>query len=338
MLFSCLCKNRNKMMIGEISMRKMKKIVTGIAVATLLLGSMLTVNAATSGWLQEGNTWYYLDGNGIMKTGWQQVSGKWYYLSSNGAMKTGWLQDGRTWYYLDGSGVMKTGWQQISGKWYYLSSNGAMKTGWLQEGSTWYYLNSDGTMKTGWLQEGNKWYYLNANGSMAVNTTIDNCYVGADGSWTDSSSSSTMKEGLRPELAAEFLKLWNEERRALGLKEVKITEWAQKYADIRAEQLTREFSHRPLDGLANYGGEYIGNVGAPDMNRALDGFKNSEAHWAGLTDRNITECGVAVYYKNGNTYVTVNTNVWLEEWGEVKAEGFMWALDPDAFEAITGYK
>lgn len=41
-------------------------------------------------------------------------------------MKTGWLQEGNNWYYLDGSGAMKTGWQQIGGKWYYLNSNGVM--------------------------------------------------------------------------------------------------------------------------------------------------------------------------------------------------------------------
>ncbi len=126
-------------------MRKMKKLITGIAMGTLLLGSMVAVNAATSGWVKEGSTWYY--------------------LNSDGSMKTGWLQEGSTWYYLN--------------------SDGSMKTGWLQEGSKWYYLNSDGTMKTGWLQEGSKWYYLNSDGSMAVNTTIDHCYVGADGSWAE---------------------------------------------------------------------------------------------------------------------------------------------------------
>ena len=88
------------------------------------------------------------------------------------------------------------------------------------------------------------------------------------------------------------------------------------------------------------GGEYCSRTNAtynvPFV--LLNNLKNSEAHWSGLTDRDIIECGVSVYYKDGEWYVTVNTLSWLEEWGEVKAEGFMWALDPDAFEAITGYK
>lgn len=258
-------------------MRKMKKLIIGIAMGTLLLGSMVTASASVSGWLQEGN--------------------KWYYLNSDGTIKTGWLQEGSTWYYLN--------------------SDGTMKTGWLKEGSTWYYLNSDGSMKTGWLQEGNKWYYLNSDGSMAVNTTIDNCYVGADGSWTDGGSGTTatgIREGYQPEMTEEFVKLWNEERRALGLREVKITEWAQKYADIRIEELLQNFAHIRPDGSALYGGEDITKFYDASIRtieeaskEALNNFKNSEGHWMDLTDHDIVECGVSVYYKDGEWYVTVNT-------------------------------
>lgn len=62
------------------------------------------------------------------------------------------------------------------------------------------------------------------------------------------------------------------------------------------------------------------------MYMALDWFKNSEAHWAGLTDRDIIECGVAVYYKNGNTYVTVNTYSWSVEVAGPRPSGL-----PEAF-------
>ena len=41
-------------------------------------------------------------------------------------MKTGWINDKDTWYYLDENGVMKTGWINDKDTWYYLNSNGSM--------------------------------------------------------------------------------------------------------------------------------------------------------------------------------------------------------------------
>jgi glucan-binding YG repeat protein len=41
-----------------------------------------------------------------MKTGWLKDGDKWYYLNQNGDMKTGWLQDGNKWYYLNQNGDM----------------------------------------------------------------------------------------------------------------------------------------------------------------------------------------------------------------------------------------
>ena len=36
-------------------------------------------------------------------------------------MQTGWLQDGDKWYYLENSGAMKASqWFQVDGKWYYV--------------------------------------------------------------------------------------------------------------------------------------------------------------------------------------------------------------------------
>jgi glucan-binding YG repeat protein len=43
-------------------------------------------------------------------------------------MKTGWLKQGDTWYYLDSSGKMATGSRRIDGKTYYFNSNGALKS------------------------------------------------------------------------------------------------------------------------------------------------------------------------------------------------------------------
>ena len=64
-------------------------------------------------------------------------------------METGWVQDGENWFYLGEDGKMCTGWQLIKGKWYYLASNGVMRTGWLSDGGHHYFLDDQGAMVTG---------------------------------------------------------------------------------------------------------------------------------------------------------------------------------------------
>ncbi|MEG6533209.1 hypothetical protein V6C20_06670 [Caldibacillus thermoamylovorans] len=121
------------------------------------------------GWIHDGTAWYYLDGNGVMKTGWfKDFTGTWYYLTNSGAMKTGWVHDGHAWYYLANSGAMKTGWVHDGYAWYYLTNSGAMKTGWVHDGHAWYYLTNSGAMATGWIQDGNHRYYLNGSGAMVT--------------------------------------------------------------------------------------------------------------------------------------------------------------------------
>ena len=41
-------------------------------------------------------------------------------------MATGWLNDGNAWYYFNNSGAMVTGWQLINSRWYYFYNSGAM--------------------------------------------------------------------------------------------------------------------------------------------------------------------------------------------------------------------
>lgn len=141
-----------------------------------------------TGWLKVG-AWYYFDKDGVMQTGWQKIDGvwycfrnsgsmyaaewlkwgeSWYYLKSNGSMATGWEQVGSTWYLFNSNGVMLTGWQKVNGTWYYLESSGAMKIGWLKSGKDWYYMQSNGAMKTGWLQYNNKWYFMDKTSGAMV--------------------------------------------------------------------------------------------------------------------------------------------------------------------------
>jgi hypothetical protein len=134
-----------------------------------------------TGWVYQGQKWYYLTSSGAMAKGWIKDRGTWYYLQSSGAMKTGWFKEGNRWYYLKSNGVMKTGWEAVSGQWYYFEASGAMKTGWLQLGNDKYFLDRSGAMQTGWINFGGDKYYFYTNGSMARNTIIDGFMLGSDG-------------------------------------------------------------------------------------------------------------------------------------------------------------
>ena len=161
---------------------------------------------AQKGWQTIKNKRYYFDGNGVMAAN-TWVDGR--YVNENGVMVTGWVQLGDSWYYLnkyggDKNGKAMTGWQKINNKWYYfegdgrmvsnswadgcyLNGDGLMATGWLQLGESWYYLNpqsgkSFGKAMTGWQQIGGKWYYFDDSGIMARNTAVEGYYLADDGS------------------------------------------------------------------------------------------------------------------------------------------------------------
>lgn len=63
---------------------------------------------------------YTFDENGAIKTGWMLDGNDWYYYDQNGNKCTGWVYVKNQWYLLNNDGVMQTGWQRVSGKWYYL--------------------------------------------------------------------------------------------------------------------------------------------------------------------------------------------------------------------------
>lgn len=103
-------------------------------------------------------------------------------------METGWVQDGDNWYYYDDHGIMQTGWVNeipgFEGAWFYFGDDGIMQTGWVQDGGNWYYLGDDGIMQTGWVQDGEDWYYLNDDGTLLTNSyTPDGNYVDETGIW-----------------------------------------------------------------------------------------------------------------------------------------------------------
>ncbi|MBC2438870.1 hypothetical protein, partial [Clostridium saccharobutylicum] len=86
-------------------------------------------------------------------------------------------------YYDKSSGESQTGWIKYNNNWYYLYSERQIATGWAYLNGSHYYFNSDGEMQTGWIQDNGYSYYLDDNGIMAHDTTIDGCYVNANGEW-----------------------------------------------------------------------------------------------------------------------------------------------------------
>ena len=55
-----------------------------------------------TGWLNLGNTWYYLRGDGSMATGWLNLGNTWYYLRADGSMASNtWIGNS----YVNGSGA-----------------------------------------------------------------------------------------------------------------------------------------------------------------------------------------------------------------------------------------
>ena len=119
-----------------------------------------------TGWVNDGQNWYYQNQDGTQYKGWLLLNNQYYYLlPSTGQMQTGWVQIDNTWYYLKQDGTMATEWLNVDNKWYYLL-NGAMVTGWLRIGTDYYYLRGDGSMVTGWRLMDGAYYYFNTDGRL----------------------------------------------------------------------------------------------------------------------------------------------------------------------------
>lgn len=79
-----------------------------------------------------------------------------YRFGANGCAKTGWVLDGDSWYYHSSTGAQQSGWLTLGTDMYYLDpTTGAMATGWFTDGGAWYYLQpGTGAMATGWIRIG----------------------------------------------------------------------------------------------------------------------------------------------------------------------------------------
>lgn len=100
---------------------------------------------------------------------WKKEDDGWYYYNNDGNLKTGWLQLGETYYYLDGNDPEHPGRmacdekKTINGYNYFFNTSGAMQTGWVRRPEGWYYAYPGGNQRFGWVKTGGYWYYLDQN-------------------------------------------------------------------------------------------------------------------------------------------------------------------------------
>ena len=121
-----------------------------------------------TGWINEGDRWYYFHEDGSMALGFVLINGGCYYFGSDGVMHTGWLdlEEGR--YYFSPGGLMQIGWIVVDNNRYYLSESGHMQTGWVDVDNNRYFLNEDGTLFAGdWMFYEGDIFYIKENGAMA---------------------------------------------------------------------------------------------------------------------------------------------------------------------------
>lgn len=138
---------------------------------------------SSSGWQQQGNSWYYLE-YGNKATGSRNINGVNYYFKADGSMAAEeWVND--AYYDADGKrieGMTPPEWQRDDRGWRLLKSDGTYaQLSWENYNNQWYYLDAEGYMLTGWQRIDGSDYYLyqenDANGgpagARAVNQEID---------------------------------------------------------------------------------------------------------------------------------------------------------------------
>ena len=69
----------------------------------LVLEKTDSYNVVKDQWVQEEDGWKYYASNKAV-SGWKQVDGKWFFFNAEGVMQKWWVKDGNTWYYLNGNG------------------------------------------------------------------------------------------------------------------------------------------------------------------------------------------------------------------------------------------
>ncbi len=136
-----------------------------------------------TGWVQDGEDWYYYDDNGKMVTSrWQKDSKGWCYLAADGKMVTnGWAKDSKGYCWIGSSGYMveKTQWLKANGSWYHITIGYRDQSKWMKDSKGWCYVGPDGKMVTnGWAKDSKGWCWMGADGYW-----VSNKWIQSGGQW-----------------------------------------------------------------------------------------------------------------------------------------------------------
>ena len=116
--------------------------LTMLTVLILTLVSGVNAFAESGTWQREQNGWWYRKADGSYPVNdWLKDGESWYYFNQDGYMKTGWFQYDGIWYYLEENGAA-TGWKEIDHEWYYFDPTGRMYTNYYIDDR--YFVGEDG--------------------------------------------------------------------------------------------------------------------------------------------------------------------------------------------------
>ncbi|OON84850.1 hypothetical protein BXO88_15310 [Oribacterium sp. C9] len=254
-------------------------------------------------WVNDNQSWYYIDSNGIMSTGWIKIGDSWYHMSESGAMQcNAWINSGNNWYYLGPDGRMITNKEvKLSGKRYCFDENGIMlHDTYSPEGL---YIGSDGAVIADEAEDVDTYDSYNDSDTSDSYTYYNYGYsYGTSGSSVNNRSSAS---DVR-EFQEEVFKLVNEARKKNGSSKLSLSDELCELANIRAEELTESFSHSRPDGSScftvmdgssyddGYKGENIA-CGQRTPDSVMTSWLNSSGHRKNILNRNYSEIGVGFY-------------------------------------------
>ena len=125
----------------------------------------------------------------------------------------------------------------------------------------------------------------------------------------------------------------NDERKALGLRELYVVPYLQECAKIRAEEASVNYSHTRPNGeycsdVIDYNkfeyGYFAENLacGKSTVHEIFQQWKNSSKHWAAITNENVTHMGMGVFYSPDSDYGWYWSQIFTNDLnGEVEHDG-----------------
>lgn len=125
----------------------------------------------------------------------------------------------------------------------------------------------------------------------------------------------------------------NNERKALGLRELYVVPYLNECSAIRAEEASVSYSHiRPngedcstvIDQKKFQYGYFAENLacGKSTVNEIFQQWKNSSKHWAVITSENVTHMGMGVFYSPDSEYGWYWSQIFTNDLnGEVEHDG-----------------